>query len=256
MTDCVPDLNLMEAGAQSFPLKIFTSDDANQKDLFSSLNYLKEDFQYALNSDLFGIDNLSNETLNKLNEDLFYYIYAVLNSDEYKNTFANNLSKELPRIPIVKDKTKFKLFVNAGRELGSLHTNFEKVDKFPISLYQGKLGIPELSYSKSFYKVNKMKFKNKNEKSSVIYNENITIDNIPQEAYEYVINGKPAPEWVMERQCIKTDKTSGIVNDANDFANEARNNPAYPLELFQRVIFLSIKTRKIIRELPELEIKK
>ena len=256
MTDCVPDLNLMEAGAQSFPLKIFTSDDANQKDLFSSLNYLKEDFQYALNSDLFGIDNLSNETLNKLNEDLFYYIYAVLNSDEYKNTFANNLSKELPRIPIVKDKTKFKLFVNAGKELGSLHTNFEKVDKFPISLYQGKLGIPELSYSKSFYKVNKMKFKNKNEKSSVIYNENITIDNIPQEAYEYVINGKPAPEWVMERQCIKTDKTSGIVNDANDFANEARNNPAYPLELFQRVIFLSIKTRKIIRELPELEIKK
>ena len=99
-----------------------------------------------------------------------------------------------------------------------------------------------------------MKFAKKGDKSSVIYNKNITIENIPHEAYEYVVNGKPALEWVMERQCAKTDKASGIVNDANDYANEAMNNPAYPLELFQRVITVSLETMKIVKSLPKLDI--
>ena len=90
----------------------------------------------------------------------------------------------------------------------------------------------------------------------VIYNENITIKGIPLNAYEYIVNGRSALEWVMDRQCVKTDKRgkSGIINDANDYANETMQNPAYPLQLFQRVITVSLKTMEIITNLPDLDI--
>ena len=92
------------------------------------------------------------------------------------------------------------------------------------------------------------------DKSTVIYNGNITMTGIPLEAYDYVVNGKPALEWVMERQCVKTDKASGIVNDANRYAIETVGDPAYPLKLFQRVITVSLETMQIVRALPKLEI--
>ena len=90
-----------------------------------------------------------------------------------------------------------------------------------------------------FYRVEKMKFGGKRpniDKTTVTYNSNITMTGIPTEAYDYVVNGKPALEWVMERQRVKTDKASGIVNDANRYATETVGDPAYPLMLFQRVI--------------------
>ena len=96
--------------------------------------------------------------------------------------------------------------------------------------------------------------KNINDLSTVIYNGKITIENIPEEAYDYVVNGKPALEWVMERQAVTTDKKSGIINDANDWATEAMGNPRYPLELFLRVITVGLKTQKIVRSLPKLDI--
>jgi predicted helicase len=111
--------------------------------------------------------------------------------------------------------------------------------------------------------VTKMKFAKKkdpetgksiNDKTTVIYNEFITLKNIPLSAYDYVVNGKPALEWVMERQCISTDKDSGITNDANLYATETMNNPQYPLELLQRVITVSEETNKIVASLPALNI--
>ena len=92
------------------------------------------------------------------------------------------------------------------------------------------------------------------DRTTVIYNENITMQNVPLEAYDYVVNGKPALEWVMERQVVKTDKASGIVNDANDYANETVGDPRYPVELFQRVITVSLETMRIVNGLPGLEI--
>lgn len=80
------------------------------------------------------------------------------------------------------------------------------------------------------------------------------IPDIPLEAYEYVVNGKPALDWVVERQAVTTNKASGIVNDANDWAIETMNNPKYPLELFLRVITVSLETMKIVRSLPALDI--
>jgi predicted helicase len=108
-----------------------------------------------------------------------------------------------------------------------------------------------------FWRVEKMKVpKTKGEKdlATLIYNARITVTGIPPEAYEYVVNGKPALDWVIERQCVKTDKDSGIVNDANAWATETMHNPRYPLELFLRVITVSLETLQIVRALPKLDI--
>ena len=114
----------------------------------------------------------------------------------------------------------------------------------------------------SDFRVEKMKFgkvkdqetgKNVDDKTSVIYNNKITISGIPLEAWDYVVNGKAALDWVMERQCVKTDKASGIVNDANDWAVETMHNPRYPLELFQRVVTVSLETNRIVAGLPKME---
>ena len=91
--------------------------------------------------------------------------------------------------------------------------------------------------------------------TTLIYNSKLTVTGIPPEAYDYVVNGKPALDWVIERQCVKTDNDSGIVNDANAWATETMGNPRYPLELFLRVITVSLETMKIIRALPKLDIR-
>lgn len=113
------------------------------------------------------------------------------------------------------------------------------------------------------YRVEKMKFakikdpetgKSINDKTTILYNHRITLRNIPLEAYDYVVNGKPAIEWVMERQCISTDKDSGITNDANLYATETMNNHKYPLELLLRVCTVSEETNMIVASLPGLNI--
>mgnify|MGYP003673483751 FL=1 len=190
-------------------------------------------------------------------EDLFYYIYGLLHSKDYRSRFADNLSKELPRIPCVKKAENFWAFSRAGRALGELHVNYESVDPYPVTIKQGDLRTAVIKDPEAFYRVTKMKFGGNardKDKSTVIYNANITMQGIPLEAYDYVVNGKPALEWVMERQVVKTDKKSGITNDANRYAIETMDNPAYPLELFQRVITVSLETMKIVRGLPKLDI--
>jgi predicted helicase len=96
--------------------------------------------------------------------------------------------------------------------------------------------------------------KSVNDKTTVIYNGFITLKNIPLEAYDYIVNGKPALEWVMERQSVTTDKDSGITNDANLWATETMGDAKYPLELFLRVVTVSLETMKVVNGLPGLEI--
>jgi predicted helicase len=189
-----------------------------------------------------------NETINK--EDLFYYIYGLLHSPDYRERYADNLSKELPRIPRVNTAEDFWAFSTAGRQLAALHLNYETVAPYPLTIETNR------QLTAADYRVTKMKYgKRGKEKdlTSVIYNDYITLRDIPLAAYEYVVNGKPALDWVMERQCVKTDKDSGIVNDANDWANETMNNPRYPLELFMRVVTVSLETLAIVKGLPRLE---
>ncbi|EJF87643.1 hypothetical protein ME1_00998 [Bartonella vinsonii subsp. arupensis OK-94-513] len=197
-----------------------------------------------------------HETITK--DDIFYYVYGILHSEDYRARYADNLSKELPRIPCVKTAEDFWMFVTAGRELGNLHVNYETVEPYPVTFKKGDPKLTDISNPEKFYYVTEMKFAKagkEKDKSTVIYNRNITITDIPKEAYEYIVNGRPALEWVMGRQCVKTDKKSGIVNDANCYAVETIGNPAYPLELFQRVITVSLETMRIVKNLPKLEIR-
>ena len=196
-------------------------------------------------------------------EDLFYYLYGLLHSTDYRSRYADNLGKELPRIPAVKRFADFRAFSQAGRELAHWHLNYETVPCYAGAEVE-EVENTSLDYHKhGAYRVTKMKFAKKrdpgtnksiNDKSTVIYNDYVTIRNIPEKAYEYVVNGKPALEWVMERQSVTTDKDSGIVNDANLWATETMGNPRYPLELFLRVITVSLETLKIVEGLPKLDL--
>lgn len=190
-------------------------------------------------------------------DDIFHYVYGLLHSPAYRARFDDDLTRELPRIPWTGTAADFWAFVEAGRKLGELHCGYEAVEPYPVTLKEGDLSLAVIDDAESFYRVEKMKFGGKRpnlDKTTVIYNPRITMTNVPLEAYDYVVNGKPALEWVMERQVVKTDKDSGIVNDANHYAIETVGDPAYPLKLFQRVITVSLETMKIVRSLPPLDI--
>jgi len=253
MVNEIPCLDLVSKG-QCFPLKVY--DHAITEDgLFKKTK--------NKNSTMF-IESVSNECLNKIQklynrdtitkEEIFYYIYGLLHSFEYKERFKNNLTKELPRIFIVKYFEDFIKFTKAGKKLSNLHVDYENINLYPVTFKQGILEFADISDPVSFFRVTKMKFKNKKNRTSIIYNHNITIENIPFEAWDYVVSGKPALMWVMERQSVSKDAASNIVNDANKYANETMKNPAYPLELLQRIITVSLETMKIVRSLPNLNI--
>jgi predicted helicase len=179
-------------------------------------------------------------------EDIFYYVYGLLHSQEYRVRFADNLGKELPRIPCVKSAEGFRAFSKAGRALAGLHIGYETVAPYPANISGGNTA--------EDYRIENMKYGKGKDKTTLHYNAKITVAGIPLEAYEYVVNGKPALDWVVERQRVKPDKNSGIVNDANDWAIETMNNPKYPLELFLRVVTVSLETMKIVKALPPLDI--
>jgi predicted helicase len=183
-------------------------------------------------------------------EDIFYYVYGLLHSPDYCERFADNLGKELPRIPSVKTAADFWAFSGAGRKLADLHLNYERVEPYPLKTDSAGKKLTDTDY-----RVEKMRYGKKGggkDLTTLHYNDRITLTGIPLEAYEYVVNGKPALDWVVERQGVKIDKDSGIVNDANDWANETVNDAKYPLQLFQRVVTVSLETMKIVRGLPAL----
>ena len=255
ITNTIADFQLQGNG-QCFPLYLYEKEEKNG-------NYQRRD---AITDETLAHFKAAypNEDFRK--EDIFYYIYGLLHSEEYREKYADNLSKQLPRIPCVKSAVDFWAFSQAGRELAELHLNYESVPMYQGVLFKGGLKLlgDQISsgVGEDFY-VEKMKFGKKtdeetgkkvDDKTTVIYNSQFTLTNIPEEAYDYVVNGKPALEWVMERQSVKTDKASGIVNDANYWAIETMNNPRYPMELFLRVVTVSLETIRIVRALPTLNI--
>ncbi len=179
-------------------------------------------------------------------EDVFYYVYGLLHSTDYRERYADNLSKELPRIPRVKAAADFRSFVDAGRRLGDLHVGYESVPE-----HAARVEGPSQPTAAQLH-VEKMRFGKGKDKSVIHYNAFFTIRDIPLAAYDYVVNGKSAIEWVMERQAVTVDKASGIVKDANDWATETVNDPRYPLSLLLRVITVSLETMKIVEALPAL----
>nr|WP_254435295.1 type ISP restriction/modification enzyme [Pandoraea communis] len=190
----------------------------------------------------------NDESITK--EDIFYYVYGVLHSPEYRERYAADLKKVLPRIPYAPD---FKAFSQAGRKLADLHLNYETVEPWPVQEDAKPKGdLNDLAY----YRVEKMRFaslggRNK-DKSGIVFNSRITLRGIPLQAYDYVVNGKSAIEWVMERYQVSTDKDSGIKDDPNDWCRE-HNDPAYILNLVKRVIRVSMETVAIVSALPAIQ---
>ena len=229
VTTKIPDMNVLPGGTQSFPLAIRGENLFEDEDVKN----ITEDFNKKI-----GL----NET------DSFAYIYGLLNSPEYQQKYANDLKKDLARIPVVAEKEKY---VEVGKKLMDLHINYEEVPVYE--------GVTIDALENPSYKVKKMKFDKKrnpetqkleNDRSIIIFNSDITIKNIPEKAYEYVVNGRSAIEWIIDQYQVKTDKKSGITDDPNDFSSD----PKYIFNLLLRIINVSVQTVDLVNSLPKLEI--
>ncbi|CYU80897.1 TPA: DEAD/DEAH box helicase [Streptococcus suis] len=187
-------------------------------------------------------DNMNQAFADKLGlslDDTFAYVYGLLNSREYQEKYANDLKKDLARIPIVKNKDKY---VEVGQALMDLHLNYEEVPVYEdVDI--------EMSAQPS-YKVTKMRFIKKGDRSAIVYNNDITIRNIPEKAYAYMVNGRSAIEWIMDQYQVKTDKKSGITDDPNDYSTDEK----YIFNLLLRTINVSMQTVDLINSLPKLEV--
>lgn len=155
----------------------------------------------------------------------------------YREKFAAELKKSLPRI-ILTDK--FWELSRAGRELADIHLNYER--------QPAPDGVEVIGSGD--YRVKKLKLVD--DGRTLIYNEHITIKNIPPRSFDYVVNGRSPLEWIIDRYQIKTDKASGITNNPNDWASE-HDNPRYILDLILSSITVSLKTLDIVENLPEVE---
>ena len=255
VTDCIPCLDLVEK-SQCFPLYWYDNSNADVVDLFNQGaerpmdRYVRRD----------GVTDWILSAARKqygykvTKEDIFYYVYGLLHSPDYRATFATDLKKSLPRLPLVGKADDFWAFSKAGRVLADLHLNYETAE--PCRKCQVVYAPLATKGDSINYRVEKMRFGKIDSKTAdkgvIHYNHAITIEGIPAEAYGYVVNGKSAIEWIMERYAVTTDKKSGITNDPNDWARE-HNDEKYILNLLLSVINVSVQTVEIVKGLPKLK---
>ncbi|MGL5126356.1 MAG: type ISP restriction/modification enzyme, partial [Fusobacteriaceae bacterium] len=235
VTDKVSNLHFLDT-ANCYPL--YYSEETDNK-LFGGTSSKQDgitDFIYNLAREKYGVPRITKE-------DIFYYVYGFLHNEDYRKEYEADLKKMVPKLPLVEEYSDFKEISGIGRELAKLHLNYEELDRPENILVDGE--------SSNNFKVEKMKFISKDDKSIIIYNSNIKISNIPLEAYTYQVNGKSAIEWIMKIYSITTNKDSGIVNDPNLWCEE-HNNPKYILNLLLSIITLSIKTNELVKELPKI----
>ncbi len=248
ITDKIPNLDMIEK-AQCFPLYWYEERKHDSPTLFDSMAgptssmYTRRDgisdFILERARSMYG--NITSK------EDVFYYVYGILHSPKYRETYAADLKKTLPRLPLVENSTDFWKFVKAGRELAKLHLDYENCGKSYSVTVKG-------TDENADYEVVKIRFPKKGKTDTIIYNQHITVENIPAKAYEYVVNGKSAIEWILERYQITTHKASGIVNNPNHWATE-HDDPKYILRLLLSIINLSLRTVEIVEKLPDVEFK-
>jgi predicted helicase len=247
----VPDLEVISKG-QCLPLYWYEKQE---------INVDKEDDLFPDNSDsdtnadeFIRHDGITDEALQEIQahyrdqsitkEDVFYYVYGILHSPDYRQEYAADLKKDLPRIPYIE---AFADFSQAGRDLAYWHLNYETIEPFPLTEHSAKMAFDEAEH----YKVRKMKWSGsarKPDKSKIEFNDHLTLSGIPDEAHDYVVNGKSALEWILDRYQLTKDKDSGIVNDPNEWSD----NPRYIVDLVAKVVRVSVETMKIVRSLPEL----
>lgn len=282
ITNNISDLQVVDK-AQYFPLFFYDENKNSENSLFDdeeTNRYIRRDgiTDWILKEvrNRFG----GSRTITK--EHIFYYVYGLIHSKQYRERFADDLKKSLPRIPIVDNVQDFMAFYKAGKELADLHLNYEQGINEQITGQDGDYpfyaNMPMLAHrafgvrvigdtdiwqgewtdeTYQYFSVDKMKFakvRDENgklvaDKTRIIYNSHITIENIPLKAYEYIVNGKSAIEWIMERYAVTIDKASQIKNDPNDWSKE-HEQPRYILDLLLSVIILSCKTVDVVSTLP------
>ena len=251
MTDVTLDRQT-NFNCQCFPLYWYEPNKNRQRTLFDGANendaYIRRDgiTDWILKEVRRRFGNAHNIT----KEMIFYYVYGILHSRDYRERFADDLKKSLPRIPIVDKVEDFTAFSDFGRKLAELHLKYETVAPYPGVVVKGdRPADPDNPDDYAYFRVEKLK--PNDDKTTIYYNHNITIENIPEEAYRYVVNGKSAIDWIIERYCVSQDKKTLIVNDANDWAKE-HHKPRYILDLLLSVINVSVQTVEIMGALPKL----
>ncbi len=259
ITDCLPDLHYI-GDTQCFPLYWYEE----KKTEIVTASLFEEPTEHSSEQRWVRRNGITDWMLREVRsrfgnakaltrEDIFYYIYGVLHSEEYRTRFAADLRKALPRIPIVGRLEDFMAFSKAGRQLAEMHLHYESYkqpeEEQPAEHPEPNDADKEWMYNR--YRVERMRWPNKNDRSVIAYNEQVTIEGIPESAYDYIVNGKSAIEWIMERYAVKTDDKSGITNDPNLWCRE-QGNPRYIVDLLHSVIRLSIDTMRIVHELPSL----
>jgi predicted helicase len=259
MTDLPPNLHYMNSG-HVFPR--FTYEPLDSADAQGAFDLRSDETDVV--AGYRRVDNITDEALAEsrvaystavTKDDVFYYIYGLLHSPDYRTAFAADLKKMLPRIPKVTSTEDFRAFAAAGRELATLHIDYESVTPHPLQI-TGEPGTDVVGQGLyDWYRVDKMRFggagKGK-DRSTVVYNSRITVAGIPEEAHEYLLGSRSAIEWILERYQVKTDKASGIVNDPNDWSREV-GNPRYILDLLARIVTVSVETVRIVKALPPID---
>lgn len=217
--DGIPNLHLLDTG-QGF----YRYDNSSKGSLFVDTSNISDSFK---------------KRLELMDDEVFYYTYGVLHSKEYRKQYANNLKKALPRIPVLKNKNQY---VEVGRKLADLHLNYETIEPYPDAVIEEKVN--------PSYKVKKMKHPKKGMLDKIAFNPDVTISNIPEKAYEYVVNGRPAIEWIIDQYQVKMDAKSGIIDDPNLYSDDER----YIFDLLLRIINVSVQTVDLVNSLPPLEL--
>lgn len=259
MTDAIPDLNFYGQGGQFFPRYTYEPLDTPAE------NENPTELDLGLGGGESGVvvggyrrlDNVTDETLARYTEafgegvskdEIFASVYAQLHDPRYRQKYAADLKRQLPRIPLPGSAEDFRAYARAGRELMDLHIGYETVEPYPLteSHSTGDESDP------AFYRVTTMRWGGTGrakDRSVIVYNGNITLSGIPEAAHEYMLGSRSGLEWLLDRYRVKTDKASGIVNDPNDWALE-HDDPRYIVDLVKRVTTVSVRTMEIVKGLP------
>ena len=238
MVDTMPDLHFLAFG-QCFPRYRYLEPENIQGTLA------------GLEPQTERIDNISDSALRDFQthyddrditkDAIFDYVYGVLHAPAYRERFANDLAKELPRIPFAAD---FRAFAEAGRTLAKLHFGYEQCEEYPLEV--GFDGNGELQSEHYQVGTRKMRFADE-AKTTLVVNDHVRLVGIPAAAHEYVVNGRTPLEWFIDRYRITQDGESGIVNDPNGWFDDPHDLVA----AFRRIVHLSVETVRIVNELPE-----
>ncbi len=234
ITDKILDLNALHSGTQCYPLYWYEA--AAQGGLFG------ENLQRRDGISDFILNRAQNLFGDVTREDIFYYVYGFLHLPSYRARFGAELKKSLPRIILVDDADKFWTLSRAGRELAEIHLNYER--------QPAPDGVEVIGTERGHFAVTKLKLSK--DKTTLTYNGDIKIRNIPPRSFEYVVNGRSPLEWIIDRYQVKTDKASGIINDANAWGLE-HDNPRYILDLILSSLTVSLKTLDIVDGLPSVD---